>query len=496
MMSSGPGGLTGGSFLSGTNDSRLMGTDYSKQISAQGFGEMSSASTNQDRENGGGSRFDTSAYEYMLKDMFNTDNVGQELTNMGNPFDGNSYDLPTNKNTDNGQGYETSKEASMGSYASTDMSKYGDTSGAGDSGVQTHSTGYGNAKTDSSNPSGTDTNSAGQYQSPFNIDNYDKNSPPSSSGYGNNVNNVKGPFDTSSFNNAKNPFSVNRNSGAMNMGSQYAINSPFTVNGAYNNNGPFSIDAVGNRPGYGGNVPYGNTAQGPFDTSKFSSMGGVTGQGPFNVNQGTNVAQIPFNTGSYETNGLSGQMIQNGGSTARYTETTGLDQYGNVDFGTITGLSGKGEGGNIAGMGMKDYSTGSSTYSGGSNAYLDTSSGSGKYNSYSGSHNNGQYTGNGAFSSSPYDASASTYKTTGYVGVSESQYKTPFESDNYNSMLENPFDSKSYFDSNVQNFKTPYEKTDAASQAGTGPYQEHIQYNGAGPAGDPFNQGGQSKNIM
>ena len=380
MMSSGPGGLAGGSFFSGANTSALMGTDYSKHMTGEhGYGDTSFGATGGQVDT---ARFDTSAYQNQLKDMFNTDNVANELTGMGNPFDGSSYDLPTDHQSSNY--YDTSKDSSLGSYASTDMSSYASTSGSSSSWDNIAHTGSSGRYEESNKADGYGTGSSTsseKHASPFEVHNYSLNGASSS-----NNDDIKSPFDTS-------------NSNEMGMGTKG--NNPFTVTNTGSN-------------------------------SMFGSTGTGTGSSPFDASKSSNTG-----SGSY------------GRDSSSYSNMASGSQYTN-------------------------------TYSDNRN--------SGQFRDSSDS---GQYRAGSGGSSSSYDTSGSMYSSSGYTGGSDtSQYKTPFESDNYNDLLGNPFKSDSYFDSNKQNFKLPYEKTDSAMQTGSGPSQQDSR--GAGPAGDPFSQGGNS----
>lgn len=461
MMSSGPGGLIGGNFLSGTNASLLMGTDFSRQMMSQGNIDNNVGVKEQGTD---GQRFDTSAYESMIKDMFNVAQVDKELTDLGNPFDGNHYELPNENHNENR--YDTSKEASVGSYASTDMSSYASSSGSGHSGSS------------SDNGKSSTSSSYGGNNSPFNVNNYDFNRPHSSSGYNNDI---KSPFDTSNFDNIK----------SNQFGSRFGNND--------GGNSPFTINNVGTNSMFGDNK--GGSASGPFDTSKFSSLGSSKGQSPFSINRMSTENQSPFNAGTNMQNQSpfdTGTNIQNqnSGNFMQYTQTKGLDSYGNIDFGSLSQMSGSLSSGATNGQSYSQdmYSGNSHSYTGGnfnSNSYSPDSFASGQYSNNRESTN---YRTSEDLSGSPYDTSQSMYSGSGYTGVSESQYKTPFESDNYNDLLDNPFKSESYFDSTSQNFDLPYEKTDTALQAGNGPAQQ--EYHGTGPAGDPFRQGGNNNRMQ
>lgn len=415
LMKSGPGGLTGGNFLSG-NNSMLAGHDFSKDMNNNGgqFGDMGLGQGQSENKIGiDNSRFDTTAYQQMLQDLFSTDNTGQGIKGMGTPFDGNSYNY-----NNNGGSYNTNKEASIGSFASTDMSLYTGSSGSGSSHVNTqfHDLQNGqNKESGSTYSSGSNIESSGynSYSNPFDVHNYNIGSS-SSSSYGttgheslSNVNKGQSPFSIKNSDTGKSPFSTNSNS--------------------VSNNG------IG-------------SGSGPFDTSKYGMSNGNSGKH-------SSIEQNPFDTSKYQASGaLSNMMGNQNMATGSNNYNNGLDAYGNVDFGTLSSLSGN-DASNIAG---------------------------------------------GEFSSRNGAGSSYTGAKTGYNSGSESQYKTPFESDNYNNLLDNPFKSDSYFDTTRQNFKLPYE-TDSnlhqnsysnldMSSAGYG----GSGYGGASPGGDPFHQGGHS----
>jgi hypothetical protein len=326
----------------------------------------------------------------MLQDLFSTDNSGQGMKDMGSPFDGNSFNY---NNNNNGGDYNTDKEASIGSFASTDMSYYtgngGTTTGNENSKFQNlqkgQNTGSGNSYSSGSNMESSGSN---LFSNPFDVHNYDTgNSSPNSDGateHGSlsNMNDKQSPFSIKNSGTGKTPFSVNSNSGS----------------------------TSGNGVGSG---------SGPFDTSKFGMSNG-------NSNKHSDIGQNPFDTSKYQASGAVSSMMGNQNmATGSKNYNTGLDAYGNVNFRTLSA---------------------------------------------------------GA----------------GYNSRSESQYETPFETDNYNNLLDNPFKSDSYFDTTKQNFKLPYEtdsKIQQSSYSNLGLSSAGYSgdgYTGSGPGGDPFNQGGHS----
>ncbi|XP_045209971.2 uncharacterized transmembrane protein DDB_G0289901-like [Mercenaria mercenaria] len=463
LMNSGPGGLSGGAFIP-SNASHLMGHDFSKDLGNYDgqFGEMNLGQGQGENTVGvDNSRFDTTAYQQMLQQLFSAGNSGQELKDMGTPFDGSSY--TSNYNTDSGEHHNTAMEASVGSFASADISSYAGSSNTAtgqaisqfqgmQKGNAGHYTGSGSGSySGGPNVASSGSNNDGTYSSPFDVNNYDVgHMSPSSGG-------AAGMGSGSDMNKGQNPFEINNYSTGKNM---------FSLNSNYNDAGSTSGNGIGTEPG-------------PFDTSKF----GMLGQ---NLNKQPGSGQNPFDTNKYQdssalSNMMGNQKYQNiGKGSADFNQ--GLDEYGNVNFGTLSGLSGNTvDPGAAGGLGM----TGTGSYSAGPK-------GSSSYNGLQDESGNGQYR-------AEYTGIGSTYSGagTGYDAESKSQYETPFEADNYNDLLGNPFRSDSYFDTTKQNFKLPYETNgnlQQSSYSNSGPSAGYSgnRYVGSGPAGDPFHQGGNS----
>ncbi|KAK3609362.1 hypothetical protein CHS0354_036601 [Potamilus streckersoni] len=138
-MSSGPGGLAGGAFLTDNNNANpgQPGLDSGTgTYSGDGSGASKpnyGATNGQSNANNGetgqidNSRFDTGEYQQMVQDMFKPGNFDQQLVN-GNPFDGKVYDLPNygtagSSSSEGGKThYNTAKDSSVGSYANMDVS--------------------------------------------------------------------------------------------------------------------------------------------------------------------------------------------------------------------------------------------------------------------------------------------------------------------------------------------------------------------------------------
>ena len=462
-LSGGPGGLSGGNF----DASMLMGHDFSKDLVGSSQGGVYTGVKAQYSSDGSGSKsqnqygidtakFDTSAYQQMLDQLFNPKTYDKEL--LASPFHGNNYELPQGQGgKSQGQGYETSHESSVGSYASTDMSHTaysahsGSYQGSWNNGGQPYNSGH----------AGGDSIGVGQ-------------------GHSSNGGGVaQNPFDTSRFmtGTSSSHSSTGYTGSSVNAGtSGMHVDSPFKITSAEKGETPFKV----------GNAGQGET---PF---KITSEG--QGASPFKItdsNQGVN----PFDIGSHGNGqgqsfqSLSGgQMYESGTGTFGGNQflgssgtgnKNGLDQYGNVDFSKLSGLTGSG-----VDMGTGGTSFGSST-------------GTGNYPSYSG----GSYT---SYTGSQQSSSGVN------TGVSEGQFKTPFESDNYNDLLGNPFDSSSNFNSNHENFNQPaqsgglqtyqgsagsagsagLQNYQGSGSAGTQAYSGSSGSYGQGPAGNPFNQGG------
>ena len=228
------------------------------------------------------------------------------------------------------------------------------------------------------------------------------------------------------------------------------LDSPFKISGSSNGESPFKITSSG---GQGKN---------PFDTSSF-----MTGGSGGTVNSNTNFQSMSGGQSYQGGDDLQGTSQFQGNSIS--ANKNGLDQYGNVDFSRLSGSTGT--------VGSQYGSVGAA--------------GSGL-----------QYTGGSLTGSKPSYNGVNT-------GVSESQFKTPFESDNYNDLLGNPFESSSSFSSDHETLNQPFNggpdqsgglqqyqgSSGTSGSAGVPSYLGSSGYGqsngyGQGPAGDPFRQGG------
>ena len=522
-MSSGPGGLSGSTFASNAN--MLMGHDFSKDLVGSSVGGIYNAGTAEKGSNQYGidtSKFDTSDYQKMLDQLFNPQTYDKGL--LSSPFHGDSYKLPQGQNgAGQGHSYETSHESSMGSYASTDMSSsvYSGNSGNYNGGQsQTYNDGqghtYNGGNVVSSNGGSGQANtggSGGLVHSPFDTSHfstgvsntYSNGAQLSGSSSGSNSGmTVDSPFKISNAEKGDTPFKIDSaggfSSGSYSNMNSINANSPFKINDGGKGNTPFKINEAGQ-----GASPFKITDSkggSPFDTSKFFSGNFGTGQnfGGQTFEGGDNsLGQIQYQgSAEKDKNGLdqygnvdfsklsgmsgsrTGNQFQSSGSSST-THKNGLDQFGNVDFSKLSGLSG-----NAVDLGSSGTNYGNAA-------------GSGSYSQFSGS------------SYIDYSANKPNINIGVNTGVSQSQFKTPFESDNYNELLGNPFDSSSNFNSNHENFNQPFSQGPAqsgglrtyqgsqgsagsAGSAGTARMPSYLggqtQVSDQGPAGNPFSQGG------
>ena len=444
--SGGPGGLTGGDFSSNAN--LLMGHDFSADLVGSSLGGVytdGSGSKGQSQYGIDTSRFDTSEYQNMVDQLFNPQTYDKEL--LASPFHGETSQGHSGNGQGQGQSYETSHESSIGSYAATDMSASAYSANSGSyqsSGSYSTGQGYGGG---AAATTGSGATMAGNSDG--------------SSGT------VHSPFDTSGFLSGGSSTGGTGTHASTSLGGSHSelnLASPFKISDKDKGESPFKITNVGQ----GAN---------PFDTSSF-----LTGAG-FGSGQSQTDFQSLSGGQSYQGgDGLTGetQFQINSGTTNK----NGLDQYGNIDFSKLSGLTGSGvnlgtsgtQYGSVAGTGSGSHHSGSS------------------YASFTGS--KPSYTGVN-------------------TGVSESQYKTPFESENYNDLLGNPFDSSSDFNSNHENFNQPFSRgpdqsgglqayqgssgslgtAGIPSYLGSSGYAQQGTYD-QGPAGNPFHQGGSRMNQM
>ena len=491
-MASGPGGLSGGTFASNAN--MLMGHDFSKDLVGSSTGGVYNAGTAEKGSNHYGidtAKFDTSDYQNMLDQLFNPQTYDKGL--LSSPFHGDTYKLPQGQNSaGHGTSYETSHESSMGSYASTDMSSsvYNGNSGSFTGGQgQTHTSVVSSNGGSGSGSGQTNTGgSGGLVHSPFDAShflggsNINSNGASATSG-GSNSGTFNSPFKIGDAATKDTPFKINSasSSGFTNMNSMNG-NSPFKINSGEKGNTPFKINGAGQ-------------GKNPFKISD------TNGGSPFG--NGQNFGGQKFGSGD---NSL-GQMQYQGNAEK---DKHGLDQYGNVDFSKLSGISGSGTGtqfqsggtankNDLDKYGNVDFSklsglSGNTVDLGGSGANNGNSVGSGSYSQFSGS------------TYIDYSSASKPNLNTGVnTGVSQSQFKTPFESDNYNDLLGNPFDSSSNFNSNHDNFNQPFSQGPSQSgglqsyqgsqgSTGTAGMPSYLggqtQGSNQGPAGNPFSQGG------
>ncbi|KAL3885272.1 hypothetical protein ACJMK2_025356 [Sinanodonta woodiana] len=295
-MSSGPGGLAGGAFVtdnnSGTGNQPGLnsGTDTYNGASKPNNGATSGQS-NTGEAGLDNSRFDTGEYQQMVQDMFKPDNFDQQLVN-SNPFDGKVYGLPNygNAGSSSSEGgktqYNTAKDSSVGSFANMDVSSTNQQNQYGDkyNGKQTNFMKDDNnamANTNSGNGNfGSGQGNNDLLKTPFSID--------TGAGNKNNDNTngngaMKNPFDISGMDNAMHGQSDTSNGGDT-MGN---YNSDSDISNQYKDNG---LDEFGNV--HFSELPANGGKAGIFGQQNSGSSGSLNlGDTPFKIQESSGLNQ-------------------------------------------------------------------------------------------------------------------------------------------------------------------------------------------------------------